>query len=80
MAWDRTGLNTTEFAKAITYGSAKTNYFATGTKTVISHYIGAETIGEKTQYLSTADLLLNDFAWKPYLIFGVCAPSEVTQG
>jgi hypothetical protein len=54
IAWDRNGADgNLTFEKVSSYGSAKTNYYNINTKTVQTHWIGAETIGEKTAYIST---------------------------
>lgn len=65
IAWDRNGNPNANYAAATSYGSAKLNIFTTSTKTTLTHYIGAETIGEKTQYMQTSDITQGPFAWNP---------------
>lgn len=55
IAWDRNGANGAGmvFDQLASYGSAKLGYYAPSTKTSMTHFIAAETIGEKTAYLNT---------------------------
>lgn len=77
IAWDRNGEQNITWLKAVSYGSAKTNYFMGGGKTTLTHFIAAETIGEKTQYMPTQDILnAPNMSWKPMLIFGIAAPAN----
>lgn len=61
------------------YGSAKINYLMPGARTTQTHFIAAETIGEKTDYCPTGNENYAP-AWQPYLILAIKAPGTVQQG
>lgn len=60
------------------YGSAKVNYLMPGARTTQTHFIAAETIGEKTDYLPTGNEI-HSYAWYPVLIWAIKAPATVQQ-
>lgn len=68
------------YDKLTSYGSTKLVYYTQGGKTNITHFIAAETIGEKTAYIPT------DFPgataatlWDPYLLFGIKGPAALGE-
>lgn len=83
IAWDRNGANVADvnWTKLCTYGSAKTNYVTPGAKTTMTHWIAAETIGEKTSYIPCEVPTTNNSAlFDPYLFIGITGPQELGQG
>lgn len=50
-----------------------------GARTTQTHFIAAETIGEKTDYCPTGNENYA-LAWQPYLILAIKAPGTVQQG
>lgn len=83
LAWDRNAVDVNELSYDViaTYGSAKLNYFATGTKTTMNHFIAAETISEKSCYIQTEfPEDVNVSVWRPIFLMGAKAPAQVTQG
>ena len=49
-----------------------------GAKTTMSHWIGAETIGEKTQYMKVDDMANSATAWNPSFGIGIKSPVAAT--
>lgn len=61
------------------YGSAKVNYLMPGARTSLTHFIAAETIGEKTDYCPTGNEN-HSYAWYPIFVCAIKAPGTVQQG
>ena len=80
IAWDRNGANGAGmvFDQLASYGSAKLGYYAPNTKTTMTHFIAAETIGEKTAYINTHSATdQNSAIWNPYFLIGFKGPNEL---
>lgn len=66
------------FDKLATFGSAKLNYFSDGSKTTLSHWISAETVGEKTHYLPAGQpTAVNAAVWNPFFLIGIKGPAQL---
>lgn len=76
LAWDRNGSDDTlTFDEVASYGSAKIGYFIGTSKTTMTHFIAAETIGEKTAYCPTGNEPRWPNAWHPYLNMAIKSPA-----
>ena len=63
------------------YGSAKVNYYTGNAKTTMTHFIGAESLGEKSAFLPTYEATTaNTAVWAPHFLIGVKGPAALGEG
>lgn len=83
IAWDRDGpvnLENLTYDAMCTYGSAKTNYYNINSKTIMNHFIAAETIGEKTSFIPTrTPVATGPTLWNPHFLIGIKGPAQLGE-
>lgn len=83
IAWDRDGpvnLQDLTYDSLCTYGSAKINYYSMNAKTVQTHFIAAETIGEKSSFIPTrTPVATGPTLWNPHFLLGIRGPAALGE-